>query len=122
MKLTSTRFFGFDVFEGLQKGSENEDDGVWKTGFYACSFEDMKSCLVRKNINPDEINWVNGWYNTTLNQKTIEKHDIRNPGIVFIDCDTYSSSKLVLDFIGPLITKPTIICLDDWKLNDLEVK
>ncbi len=97
------RLFGFDAFEGLPAQSENEDDGVWKKGFYHCSFEQMKECLKRRNINPDQITWINGWYQNTLNSETITKYNLRNLGIVFIDCDTYSSSKAVLDFIGPLI-------------------
>ena len=120
--LDSTRFFGFDAFEGLPAGSENEDDGVWKKGFYSCSFEQMKECLRRRNVDPDEIVWVNGWYEQTLNKDTADKFGIDNIGIVFIDCDTYSSSKSVLDFLASLIKKPLIICLDDWKLNDLDIK
>lgn len=120
--LTTTRFFGFDAFQGLSAGAEKEDDGVWKKGFYACSFLKMQECLRRRNINPDEINWVQGWYNETLNTATIRQHNIQKIGIVFIDCDTYSSSKAVLDFIGPLLTEPAILCFDDWKLNDLDIK
>jgi O-methyltransferase len=120
--LKSTRFFGFDAFMGLPKGSENEDDGVWKKGFYACSFEKMKECLKRKGINPKEINWVKGWYKDTLTDKTIKKFKIKKLGIIFIDCDTYSSSKAVLDFLYPLITEEVILCFDDWKLNDLDIK
>jgi len=43
-------------------------------------------------------------------------------GMVFIDCDTYSSSKTVLDFLAPLIQKPAIFCFDDWKLYDMDIK
>ena len=118
----STRFFGFDAFEGLPADVEKEDDGVWKKGFYTCSFEKMNECLGRKNIDPKDINWIKGWYTDTLNDDTIEKFKLSNVGIVFIDCDTYSSSKAVLDFIAPLIKEPLIICLDDWKLNDLDIK
>lgn len=118
----STRLFGFDAFEGLPANSEKEDDGVWKKGFYTCSFEQMQNCLQRRNVPPDEIIWVKGWYDNTLNKETIERYNLRNLGIVFVDCDTYSSSKAVLDFISPLITKPVIICFDDWKLNDLDIK
>ncbi len=117
-----TRLFGFDAFEGLPAGSENEDDGVWKKGFYACSFEQTQECLTRRQVSSEEITWVKGWYNETLNQELISKYHLGNFGIVFIDCDTYSSSKTVLDFIAPLIKKPLIICLDDWKLNDLDIK
>ena len=120
--LKSMRFFGFDAFEGLPAGSEKEDDGVWKKGFYACSFEKMQQCLKRKNIDPENITWIKGWYNKTLNYKTVKKYNLRNIGVVFIDCDTYSSSKAVLNFLAPLIKGPLIICFDDWKLNDLDIK
>lgn len=116
------RLFGFDAFEGLPAGSENEDDGVWKKGFYTCSFEQMQECLSRREVNPADITWINGWYDKTLTPELTEEHGLTNPGIVFIDCDTYSSSKTVLDFLVPLITRPVIICLDDWKLNDLDIK
>lgn len=117
-----SHLYGFDAFEGLPEGSENEDDGVWKKGFYTCSYEKMRTCLQRRDINPDNITWINGWYKDTLNKDTIEKNNIGKLGIIFIDCDTYSSSKSVLDFIAPLINEPVIICFDDWKLNDLDIK
>lgn len=117
-----TRLFGFDAFEGLPPESENEDDGVWKKGFYSCSFEKMSECLERKGIDVNGITWIKGWYKDTLNLEIAKKCNIENLGIVFIDCDTYSSSKAVLDFISPLIKSPVIICLDDWKLNDLDLK
>lgn len=122
LRLDSTRLFGFDAFQGLPAGAEKEDDGVWKRGFYSCSYEKMQECLKIKNINPKEITFINGWYDDTLNEKTKNNLKLKNIGIVFIDCDTYSSSKAVLNFIGPLLTKPAILCFDDWKLNDLDVK
>jgi hypothetical protein len=118
----SMRYFGFDAFEGLPAQAENEDDGVWKKGFYTCSFEKMKECLSREDIDPELIHWVKGWYDQTLTTETREKFEITNPGIVFIDCDTYSSSKAVLDFIEPMLGKPMILCFDDWKLFDLDIK
>jgi hypothetical protein len=120
--LRSTRLFGFDAFEGLPANSEKEDDGVWKKGFYACSFESMGQCLARRSVPLNEITWVKGWYDRTLNKQTALKYNLGDVGIVFVDCDTYSSSKAALDFIAPLITRPLIICFDDWKLNNLDVK
>ncbi len=122
LDLDSMRFFGLDAFQGLPEGAESEDDGVWKKGFYSCPFEKMQECLKRKNINPKDINWVKGWYKDTLNDKTIKEFNLKKIGIVFIDCDTYSSSKAALDFIGPLLTEEAILCFDDWKLNDLDIK
>jgi len=122
LKLKSMRFFGFDAFQGLPPGAEKEDDGVWEKGFYSCSFNKMKECLKRKKINPNAINWVQGWYKDTLNKDTAKKLKLKKIGIVFIDCDTYSSSKSVLKFIEPLLTEEAILCFDDWKLNNLDVK
>ncbi|MBI1326985.1 MAG: hypothetical protein GC136_05020 [Alphaproteobacteria bacterium] len=116
------RLFGFDAFEGLPEHAENEDAGVWKKSFYACSFERMQECLSRRNVPPNDMTWVKGWYNKTLNAETAQAHKIDNIGIAFIDCDTYSSSKSVLDFLSPLIKSPAILCFDDWKLNDLDIK
>jgi hypothetical protein len=116
------RLFGFDAFEGLPTGSEVEDGGVWRTGFYACSFEKMQRCLLRRNIDPNGITWVRGWYNETLNEETIRRHDLRKIALAFIDCDTYSSSKAALAFIAPFAVEPMIVCLDDWKLNNLDIK
>ncbi len=116
------RLFGFDAFEGLPAGSENEDDGVWKKGFYTCSFEQTKQCLLKRDVNPEEITWVKGWYEDTLNEETKQKFQLKNIGIVFVDCDTYSSSKTVLNFLKPLLNQPVIICFDDWKLNDLDIR
>jgi hypothetical protein len=120
--LHSMKLFGFDAFEGLPAGSEHEDGGVWKTGFYACSFEKMRQCLSRRNIDSDDITWVRGWYKDTLNEETGKRLQLRKIALTLIDCDTYSSSKDALDFIAPFIVEPMIICLDDWKLNDLDIK
>jgi O-methyltransferase len=120
--IPSMRLFGFDSFEGLPAGSEEEDAGVWKTGFYACSFEKMQQCLLRRNIDQKDITWVRGWYNETLNQETVEKLNLHKIALIFIDCDTYSSSKAVLDFIAPFAVEPMIVCLDDWKAHDLDIK
>ena len=120
--IKSTRFFGFDAFQGLPEGAEKEDDGVWKKGFYTCSFKKMKDCLKRKDIDPKKIAWTVGWYDKTLNVRTVKKLGLKRIGIVFIDCDTYSSSKAVLDFLGPLLKEEAILCFDDWKLNDLDIK
>src|SRR5262249_62247201 len=58
----------------------------------------------------------------TLNEETARKLNLHQIGLIFIDCDTYSSSKAVLDFIAPRAVEPMIVCLDDWKLNDLDIK
>jgi hypothetical protein len=115
------RLFGFDAFEGLPEGSENEDGGVWKAGYYACSFDQTQACLEKRGIDPKDIHWVKGWYNETLTPSLTEEFNHKNLGVVFVDCDTYSSSKTVMDYIAPLVSAPVILCFDDWKLNDVDL-
>lgn len=115
------RLFGFDAFQGLPAGAEKEDGGVWKAGYYACSFAQTQECLKRRGINHQDIFWVEGWYDQRLTPSLAQKFNLRNIGIVMVDCDTYSSSKTVLNFVGPLLQTPVIICFDDWKLNDLDL-
>jgi len=119
--LKSMRFFGFDSFEGLPAGTDEEHD-ILQKGFYCCPFNKTKECLKRRGVNPDEIIWIKGLYQDTLNDEIIKKHDIGGLGIVFIDCDTYSSSKAVFDFLAPFVTEPCIFCLDDWRLYDMDIK
>lgn len=116
------RRFGFDGFQGLPEGSDEEDGGVWQAGFYQCSFSDMQRGLRNKGVNPDFVNWISGWYDETLCPELVEEHGIQNVGIAFVDCDTYSSAKTVLDFLAPLIDQPAILVFDDWKLNDLDIE
>jgi len=122
LELKSMNFFGFDAFQWLPESSKHEDDWVWEKWFYECSFDNMRQCLEKKGINPNDIKWVKWWYEDTLNEKTASENWIKNIWIAFIDCDTYSSSKTVLDFLKPLLNEPAILCFDDWKLNDLDVK
>jgi len=117
----SINFFGFDSFDGLPDGTDEEHD-ILQKGFYRCPFEKTKECLGRRGVNPDDITWVMGVYSESLTDEAIETHGIGNIGIVFVDCDTYSSSKEVLNFLAPLITSPAIICFDDWRLYDMDIK
>jgi len=39
-----------------------------------------------------------------------------------MDCDAYSSARLALAFIHPVLANVAAIAFDDWKLNDLDIK
>ena len=121
MDLKSMKFFGFDSFEGLPTGT-NEEHDILQKGFYCCPFNKTKECLERRGVDSEDVTWIKGVYNETLNDETFKNIGYPKIGIVFIDCDTYSSSKNVLDFLAPLIVEPAIICLDDWKLYDMDIK
>jgi O-methyltransferase len=42
--------------------------------------------------------------------------------IVMFDCDLYTSTKVALEFVEPLIRDQAILLFDDWKLAGLDEK
>jgi len=108
----------FDSFQGLPKEAEYEDGGVWKKGMYACSRSEVEHCLANKNVSLDKIKFIEGWYSDTFKKNTL---NIDYVDVVFIDSDIYSSAKLILNYIEPMIKDRVLICFDDWKLKDLDL-
>lgn len=103
-------FFGFDAFLGLP---EEKLDPLtpWKTGDFNLG----------GNINPDlldkdGIELVVGWFNDTLNGNTVKKFGDKKAGLVHIDCDIYTSTLEVLEFLvkHQLLVDGTLVVYDDW--------
>jgi hypothetical protein len=95
-------WYGFDSFEGFQ-----ED---WKGGYFGkASFSlNGKLPIVNKNVK-----LIKGWFKNTL-PDFLKEHKEK---IAFInmDCDTYESTKQVLDMIGPERLVPnTKILFDEY--------
>lgn len=115
------KIIAFDSFQGLPNESCEDDLGAWKPGEYYCSRAVAENCLIGRGVNLDQIEIVEGWYSEILNDELKDKLKLIRADVVFIDCDTYLSSKAVLDFISPLIEGKILICLDDWRLHDLDL-
>ena len=103
-------YFGFDAFEGLPE-EKFDQYTPWKTGDFNLD----------GNINPELLNKngmeiVKGWFNETLNEKTLTKFGKKKAGLVHIDCDIYTSTLEVLEFlvVNDLLVDGTIIVYDDW--------
>lgn len=97
---------GFDSFEGLP-----ED---WRPGFEAGMFAEDFDSVVENT--PEHCALVRGRFQDEL--PIWFSHDpevIKEVQLVHIDCDLYSSTKVVLDNIEPVIArdKPTIV-FDEW--------
>ena len=121
--------FGFDSFEGLPEdwvGAKTKEriDGV-KTGR---KLDIKKGHFNTQGIIPDidEVTFYKGWFKNTI-PKYLKKH--QNPiALLHIDCDLYSSTKMVLDSLNDFIIPGTIIAFDNWfyngspKCNDGEQK
>jgi len=109
------RFFSFDSFEGLPP-AEGIDLGHphFHKGRYDCTQDEFEDILKQAGVIMDKVVIVPGFYEDTLNENTKMKYGLRNASIVMVDCDLYSSARIVLDFILDLIIEGTIIIFDDW--------
>lgn len=117
----SVPLVGFDSFEGLPLEVVHEDDGVWRPGQFSCPIEVTHARLAARSVDFSRVKLVKGWYRDTLAQPP-SAYGIDRASIVMIDSDCYSSARLALAFIEPVLDDVSVVFFDDWKLNDLDLR
>jgi O-methyltransferase len=109
--LHDIRLIGFDSFKGLPSHAIKEG---WREGDFAMSLQFAECYLSENNVDRRRIHLIEGWFSDTLNDDTMKKYDLKRSCIVMIDCDMYSSTREVLEFIAPLLGQVNILFFDDW--------
>lgn len=107
----SKNFFGFDSFVGLPKESVDVNS-PWKTGKFSCNGK-----INPELLNKDDITIYGGWFSNTLFGNNDLQNKTRNKKIgIHIDCDIYTSTTQVLDFLltNNLLCDGSILIYDDW--------
>jgi O-methyltransferase len=108
----STRFYGFDSFEGFGDLLEDDVHSFYTNENFETNYEFVDN-RVRKMSKSSEYILIKGFFNETL-RLGAEYHGIKKTRIVFIDSDTYSSSIDALRFVLPTIQEGSYIILDDF--------
>ncbi len=99
--VNNANFYGFDSFEGLP------DD--WNGYIYEKNAFDLKGILPKVNQN---VSLIKGYFDKTLPIFFQEhKEDI---AFVHVDCDLYSSTKVIFENIYDRINEDTIIVFDEY--------
>ncbi|MFI5134683.1 MAG: class I SAM-dependent methyltransferase [Chitinophagales bacterium] len=105
-KNPSSKFFGFDTFEGLP-----ESWGTYGQG-------DMSSGLPQ--INDTRHEFVKGLFQETL-FNFLSTHDISNKRrVIHMDADLFSSTLFVLTTLAPHLRKEDIIFFDEFNVPNHE--
>jgi hypothetical protein len=129
-KIEFNNFLGFDSFKGLpNEVLDKNNNPYWNEGRYSInkyvskeySVEDYKHFLNDTKRLPkkyfDKFKVVKGFYDETLKDSLIQEENLKLPLFINIDCDLYTSTNQVLDFIfrnNLFIPNKTIIRYDDW--------
>jgi len=115
LDLKKFRIFLFDSFEGLPEYTNPKDyNPAWTKGQFSGSEDYIKNLI--KSILPealDNVSFVKGYYENTLNEKLQKSLRQFPPSIVNIDVDYYTSTKTVLEWIHPILQDGTIFYFDD---------
>lgn len=124
VRLGDSRLIGFDSFEGLPPGADEDEGGwgCWRPGQFKSSFEFTQAVLSLSGIDWSRVVLVRGWFEDTLNADLARHHRIERAGVVMIDCDLYTAAREALDFCKPLIKDETIMVFDDWHPGELAAK
>ena len=114
------KFFGFDSFQGLPVIDEIDQtkENVFYEGQYSCSKEQVTSNLNSKGIDWDKASLIKGFFEDSLKEPIKEQYGMDKIAIALIDCDLYSSTIVVLNFIKDLLMDQTLVIFDDWNCFD----
>lgn len=108
------RLWSFDSFAGLpQPVGAVDQHPHWVQGDMATSLDEFLAIVRAHGIPRDAFRVVPGWYDDTLDPNVGGERP-RDICLAYIDCDLYSSTKTVLEFLIPRLKHGMIIALDDY--------
>ncbi len=114
IKDAEIQMFGFDCFEGLPGATTDYDSTpFWDKGSFACSKKNFENIMSKNNVEKNIYHLYEGFYENILTD------DLRNtltnnpPMIIMMDCDYYSSTKIVLEWLRPLLVDGVFFIFDD---------
>ena len=106
--------WAFDSFEGLPgQAVEQDEHPVWQKGSLFMSEADFRSACTARGIPQNRYHVVPGFYEQTLPKLGLDGGP-RNVALAYIDCDMYSSTVTVLNFLYPRLKHGMIIAFDDY--------
>jgi O-methyltransferase len=108
------KLWAFDSFQGLPAPRDERDQPeMWKEGMMATSLDAFHRICASKGIPKEAYKTVQGFYEHSLT-KLSPDDEPRNIALAYVDCDLYSSTKTVLQFLEPRLKHGMIVAFDDY--------
>jgi hypothetical protein len=106
-------FWAFDSFQGFPaRDSEADEHPVWNAGEMALPLEQFHAICRFRGVPRHAYTAVPGFYSATLKESGEPRPE--KIALAYIDCDMYSSTRDVLDFLMPRLQHGMIIAFDDY--------
>jgi Macrocin-O-methyltransferase (TylF) len=109
----------FDSYKGLpEKQGQKDDHPGWDKGVFGTDLAQVKQSVALLGVSPNATNFhfIKGFYEKALTEELRSQLSEHPPSIITVDVDYYSSCKLVLDWLRPLLKEGTLFYFDDiWE-------
>ncbi len=110
----SRHMWAFDSFRGLPKSATSLDSHpVWQEGAMATGVETFHRICQLHGIPSAQYSVVEGFYEEVL-PGLPENQAPQDIAFAYIDCDMYSSTRAVLDFLAPRLKHGMVLAFDDY--------
>jgi hypothetical protein len=113
-KFFNLTYVAFDSFKGLPKIEEIDKVEIFQEGKLAFSKKEFERICKKKGIDDDKLIIIEGFYENSLNKELVNRLSLKKAAVIYIDCDLYTSTVPVLNFIVNFLQPGTLIFFDDW--------
>jgi len=110
------KLWAFDSFKGLPASADRKDEHPkWKEGSMSISVDEFKKICKDNKIADSVYEIVPGFYKDSIGEAGAKKPALPDDiALAYIDCDMYSSTKTVLEFIAKRLKHGMVIAFDDY--------
>jgi O-methyltransferase len=109
-----SHFWAFDSFQGLPHSTDPRDSHPgWSEGAMAMAESDFVAKCIGNGIDRESFTTVPGFYETTLSPAAAGPRPDRI-SFAYVDCDLYTSSADVLQFVADRLCHGAVIAFDDY--------
>ena len=113
--MVSRRGFGFDSFFGILEVDGIDRGGPFKEGDFSAYKVYVEAYFNRMGVDRSKVILIEGFFSDTFSEALVAKYSLRSCSYCRIDCDLYSSTVEVLNFMSSLLAEKSLIYFDDWQ-------
>ncbi len=105
--------YTFDSFSGLPEVKEGDEHLHWYKGLMAHQEQEVMAKVKRHSFPERNFHIVKGYFENSLTPQLQEQLKQFKPAFINIDCDYYSSTMTVFNWLLPLLGSGAIFRFDD---------